>query len=111
MKEVKVFLNINNTKHYFNVKETTGVIQITTNKNEATFFTLRTTPDLHKSGQFQLVDGRDENQIEDELVMKLDLSSTHLTQYGPFKLTRNSEDCNNMLHFEIRGRSISLPNL
>lgn len=119
MEEVKVFLNINHSKHYFSIEETTGVVQVTTNKNEATFFTLKTTPDLHKSGQFQLVHAAGDleesrnhnNQIENELVMKLDFGSRHLTQYGPFKLIRNSKDCNDVLHFEIRGRSTSLPHL
>lgn len=121
MEEVIVFLNVNNSKGYFKLEETTRTIQITTNKTEAAFFTLKTTPELHELGQFQLVhaaadflessgDG-DRRQSQDELVMKFDINSERPTDYGPFRLVANSEDLNTVLRFEIRGRSTSLPRL
>lgn len=98
------------------VEEETGVIQVTTNKSEAGFFTLRTTPELHDSGQFQ-IDHAASNWSEngttfaEELVMKYDLSSSHLTQNGPFQLLATNEERNYVLHFKIRGRSTTLPEL
>lgn len=110
MEEVRVFQNINNSKHYFKLEERNGAIQLTLNKTEAALFTLKTTPDLHESGQFQLVHAANSsNETPSELIMKLDLDGRHLSQHGPYKLLPNSKECNDVLHFEIRGRSTSLP--
>ena len=117
--EVKVFLNINDSRQYFKFEETARAIRVTTNKSEATFFTLKTTPELHRLGQFQLLhasnsdtDGSGfENQTFNELVMKRDLDSDHLTEDGPFKLIPNSEQCRTVIHFEIHGKSTTLPEL
>lgn len=119
MEEVIVFLNVNNSKIYFKLEETTRMIQITTNKTEAAFFTLKTTPELHESGQFQLVHAAadfsegsgNERQSQGELIMMWDENSQSLTQYGPFNLHADSEEFDNVSHFEIRGRSTSLPTL
>lgn len=115
MEEVKVFLNCNSSKHYFKLEERTGVIQTTTNKSNAAYFTLKTTPELHESGQFQLVHSTFDNgaleRQHSELVMKFDFDSEYLTEDGPFKLFTSSGEYSNVLHFEIHGKSIALPAL
>ena len=114
MEEVRVFLRVNNTQQYFKLEETTGVVEITANRKDAAIFTLKTTPELHKMGQFQLMHTSNgsasvDNEQQSELVMKLDLNSEYLTQDGPFKLHASSTGCNDVLQFEIRGRSTELP--
>jgi hypothetical protein len=81
---------------------------------------LETTPHLHNSGQFKLVHASSdpsearsevsESPMEGELVMKFDTEQP-ITQDGPFKLVTYSDECRNFLHFEIRGRSTTLPEL
>lgn len=116
MEEVRIFLYSNNSRKYLKVEGETGVIQVTTNKSEAAFFTLKTTPELHESGQFQIdhatSNWSDENRtLTEELVMKYDVSSPHLTQDGPFQLLAINEERNYVLHFKIHGKSTTLPEL
>lgn len=120
MEEVRVFLNNNNSKAYFKLEEETGVVEMTTNESEAAFFTLKTTPDLHRLGQFQLVYAVSnvseskalENPMQDEVIIKLDIDSEGpISQYGPYKLLTYSEECRNIQHFKIRGKSTTLPEL
>lgn len=115
MEEVRVYLNKNNSKLYFTLDEATGVIEMTTNGSEAAFFTLKTTPDLHKLGRFQLVyigNNISENAtpMKDELVLKLDTEQS-VSQYGPYRLQPYSVECRNVLYFQIQGRSTTLPEL
>lgn len=120
MEEVRVFLknNNNNSKVYFKLEESASVIEMTTNKSEAAFFTLKTTPDLHRLGQFQLVYATSNvsqtrtpaNPMQDEIIIKLD-SEGPRTQYGPYKLLSYTEQCRNIVHFKIRGKSTTLPEL
>lgn len=111
MEEVRVFLKVNNTEQYFKLEEMTSVLEITAKREDATIFTLKTTPELHKMGQFQLMhtfnsSASADNEQQSEVVMKLDLHSEHLGPDGPFKLHASSAD---VLQFEIRGRSTELP--
>ena len=115
MEEVQIFLYSNKSRKYLMVEEETGVIRVTTNKSDAGFFTLKTTPELHESGQFQ-IDYATSNWAEngtfaEELVMKYDLSSSQLTQNGPFQLLALNEERNYVLHFKIRGKGTTLPEL
>lgn len=121
IEEVKIFLNKNSLKHYFRLEEVTGVLETTTNRSEAGYFTLKTTPELHELGQFQLVFSSNEvhenrtlaNQIQDKLIMKLDFNSEYLTEDGPFKLFTSSGEYNDAreLQIDIHGKSTTLPEL
>lgn len=109
MEEVRVFINKNNSKLYFKLEEATTVIEMTTNKSEAAFFTLKTTAEHHKLGQFQLVYAagnvsESRTPMQDELIMKLDYERP-ITQYGPYQLQPYSEECRNVLYFEVQGKS------
>lgn len=115
--EVRVFLNSNSSKLYFKIDETSKAVEITSNVTEATFFTLKTTPDLHKSGYFQLVHAAGNesttptSSIQDgQLILKLD-TERPVTRSGPYKVVPYSEECRNSVHLEIQGMSTTLPEL
>lgn len=104
MEEVRVFLNSNSSKLYFKIDETSKAVEITSNVTEATFFTLKTTPDLHKSGYFQLVHAAGNesttptSSIQDgQLILKLD-TERPVTRSGPHKVVPYSEECRNSVH-------------
>ena len=121
MEEVRVFLNDNNSKLYFKVDESSRVVEMTRNESEAAFFTLKTTPDLHNSGQFQLVHApgnvsesiTQESSIQDrQLIMRIDTEGPSIPGHGPFIALAYCEECrNNQQRFEIRGMSTTLPEL
>lgn len=116
LEEVKIFLkDSNNTKKYFKLNATSTAIHVTRNKDEASLFTLATTPELHRTGEFQIVfspspssedvTATAENLIYNALVMEQDTTKENLSQHGPYRLVSHS--VNNP--FEIHGVSTTLP--
>ena len=114
--QVKIFLNSYNSKLYFKFGEMTGMVETTENEDEAALFTIQTTPELHELGQFKLSisnenDANGTDDVTSQLIMKLDLTKEELTENGPFALHSSSEECSNMLYFEVYGKSTTLPEL
>lgn len=107
-------------KKYFKLNNITRVIGVTNDSNEASLFTLRTTPELHMLGQFQIAytsgsnldNTTQEIATEDILLLKFDITSPSLTQEGPYLLVASEdEEVNSFFHFEVRGKSTRLPGL
>lgn len=116
LEKVIIFLkDDNNTKNYFKLDAISGAIQVTGNRHEASLFTLTTTPELHRTGQFQIVfspsvaaeNATAESLTHDALVMEDDITKEHLSQYGPYRLVSKTEF--NPFAFEIHGVSTTLP--
>lgn len=114
LEEVKIYLkDVNNTKNYFKLDENSRAILVTIDKTEASFFTLTTTPELHQSGQFQIVyspsaiaeNGTTDSLSHDALVMDNDRTKGQLSQAGPYRLVSNID----FPAFEIHGVSTTLP--
>lgn len=107
IEEVKIFLNNNNgSKTYLRMDNDTGVVQLSNASNEASLFTLVTTPELHMTGQFLLAHKMENVTLEaSTLVMRFDISSS---QNGPFQLVTKTEQPN-FYYLEVRGRSTTLP--
>ena len=108
LEEVKIFLKDSvNAKNYFKLNHTSKVIHVTTNKEEASLFTLATTKELHSVGSFQIVFSSSENgtSINDALMMEMDPTKNNHSEDGPYRLV--SRPVNNL--FELHGRSTTLP--
>ena len=109
IEEVKIFFNANNgTRNYFTLEEDTQTVKLTHDSNNASFFTLLTTPNLHTEGQFQIA-YKDSTTLDiSKLVMTFDFSSPHFSQDGPYKLV--TEDYSTSFYdLEIRGKNTDVP--
>lgn len=116
LEEVKIYMkDVNNTKNYFQLDENSMAIHATIDKTEASLFTLTTTPELHQTGQFQIVYSpsiiaenmtSDSLSRHDALVMDNDRTKGQVSQAGPYRLVSNMD-----LYpaLEIHGVSTTLP--
>lgn len=102
IEEAKILFNSNNGgKTYFKMDDETGVVRLTNDSNQASFFTLITTPELHMMGQFQIAYNMDNTTLETSLIVIR-------VQQNPFQLAMTDS---NYYFLETRGMSTTLPEL
>lgn len=112
LEEAKIFLTIDGIKKYFKVNTTIELVQTTTDINEASIFTLNTTPEDHKVGNFfiQYTTSDQENtSLESFTTYDLIMKLTDRT-IGPYHLAlcKHGDSCNG-IYFDLLGHGSSLP--
>ena len=120
---VRIFWDGNVTRKYFRFDEDREVMKTTINNNEASIFSLTTTPELHSNGQFKILYTTSKvsqgpllkSNTTYEMVMQLNDGPT-VTQHGPYQLRAAADQLRAaadqpLLVFEVRGSCYTLPEM
>ena len=112
---VRIFWDGKVTRNYFRLADDMKVMKTTTISSEASIFSIATTPELHRNGQFKIYyttaevseDSHLERNTSYEIIIQTSLDPD-VTQHGPYELgiIKGAADQTGLV-FEVRGSSSS----